>query len=777
MPVGIDRTFVYSVPPELADRTGPGARVEVPFRRRILSGVVVRTGAQPPAGSRVLPIRSALDPEPALPPALLELTRWIADYYVAPWGEVLRAALPQVVEPLRRRKRGGEEPPAPAEPSGTGSPTPPPAVRAPAAAPPVLTPEQAAAVEHIERRLAERAFRVVLLRGVTASGKTEVYLRAAETALRAGGQVLVLVPEIGLSVQLVDRFVERLGPLVAVLHSALTAAERRRQWEGVRAGEMPVVVGARSALFAPLVRPALIIVDEEHEGAYKQDEVPRYHARDAAVVRGQMSEALVVLGSATPSLESSYNAARGRYDLIRLEARVDARPLPQVTIADLRAFKEEEREKRRADREAAWTRRRRGEEEAPVPREEAFGGAPDSGAAPGSGAAPDSGAAPNSGAAPDSGAAPASHAAPGSGAASDSGAAPASHAAPGSGAGLAPAEPAPPAHVRNLSPLLTAALGRVIERREQAILLVYRRGHSSFVQCTDCGAVARCPSCSVALTYHAVGLVLRCHHCNLRTPAPDRCPSCDGARFWYGGVGTQRVEAEIRREFPGARLLRMDFDSTRRRGAHRAMIEAFASREADILLGTQMVAKGLDFPEVSLVGVVSADTLINLPDFRSGERSFQLLTQVAGRAGRGPIGGEVIIQTFVPDHPSVVAAATHDYESFYAAAIAERAELAYPPCGAMARFHVDGPEEEPVVKVADGVCAAIGAPGSDLTLLGPAPLPLRRLRGRERWHVTLLGRERRRVHAAARRAFERMAAAGLPARVRLQLDIDPVHLL
>jgi len=731
VPVGVDRTFVYAVPPELAARAGPGARVEVPFRRRFLSGVVVCTGARPPAASRVLPIRAALDAEPALTPVLLEFTRWIADYYVAPWGEVLRAALPQAVEPVRRRRRG-EEALSPAVPPTAEEPEPLSVAGGPAASPPVLTPEQARAVEHLARRLAERAFRVVLLRGVTASGKTEVYLRAAEIALRAGGQVLVLVPEIGLSVQLVDRFVERLGPLVAVLHSALTAAERRRQWEGVRAGEMPVVVGARSALFAPLVRPSLIIVDEEHEGAYKQDEVPRYHARDAAVVRGRMSEAVVVLGSATPSLESSYNAARGRYDLIKLDARVDARPLPQVTIADLRAFKEEERERRRRDREAAWARRRRGEVAAVAPE-------------------------------------PAAALEPAAGAEERA-------------AGAGPVSPAlsaaaPPAPVRNLSPLLCAALARVLERREQAILLVYRRGHSSFVQCTDCGAVARCPSCSVALTYHAVGLVLRCHHCNLRRPAPDRCPDCDGTRFWYGGVGTQRVEVEVRREFPGARLLRMDLDSTRRRGAHRAMIEAFAAREADILLGTQMVAKGLDFPEVSLVGVVSADTLINLPDFRSGERSYQLLTQVAGRAGRGPVGGEVIIQTFVPDHPSVAAAAAHDYEAFYAAAIAERVELAYPPCGAMARFHVDGPEEEPVVKVADSLCAAISAPASDLTLLGPAPLPLRRLRGRERWHVTLLGRDRRRVHTAARRALERMTTSGLPAQVRLQLDIDPVHLL
>ncbi len=705
VPVGVDRTFVYTVPPALIARARPGARVEVPLRRRIMPGVIVALAARAPAGSRLLPVRDVLDTEPALTTELLDFTRWVSSYYAAPWGEVLRAALPQAIQPLRRPRRR-EQPPAPSPPPE------PPAVSAPAPPPP-LTAEQARAVHQLERWLAEGTFRSVLLRGVTASGKTEVYLQATEIVLRRGGQVLVLVPEIGLSVQLVDRFVRRLGAEVAVLHSALTAAERRRQWERVRGGEVPVVIGARSAVFAPLARLALVIVDEEHEVAYKQDEVPRYHGRDVAVVRARMNRAMVLLGSATPSLESAFNAARGRYDLLTLDERVDGRPLPQVTIADMRALRAEEQAARDAARRAR--------------------------------SAPPSG---------------------GTATGRDE------HAAvcapPG---GRAPEIPL------SLSPLLRDALARVLSRGEQAILLVHRRGHSSFVQCTDCGAVARCPACAVALTYHAVGLLLRCHHCNLRRQAPDRCPSCDGARFWYGGVGTQRVEAELRREFAAARVLRMDFDSTRRRGSHRAIVEAFAAREADILLGTQMVAKGLDFPEVSLVGVVSADTLLNLPDFRSGERSFQLLTQVAGRAGRGSVRGEVIIQTYLPAHPSVVAAATHDYEAFYAAAIAERAELGYPPCGAMARFHLDGPEEETVVRAAEALGAALGSGAADLLVLGPAPLPLRRLRGRERWHVTLLGRERRRVHAEARRACKRLTAAGLPPRVRLQLDIDPIHLL
>ncbi len=683
--MGVDRTFVYRLPPELAGSLRPGTRVEVPFRRRFLHGVVVGAVTRAPAGT-LRSIRQVLDVEPALSDDLLAFTRWLANYYGAPWGEVLRAALPgSLVAPTGRRKTPASG--ADAAPSAAG---------AMSESPFDLSREQERALAHLESRIEAGAFRVVLVRGVTASGKTELYLQAAECALRMDGQVLVLVPEISLSVQLVDRFTSRLGERVAVLHSGLTDAERRRQWERVRSDRAPVVVGARSAIFAPLTRLRLIVVDEEHEAAYKQDEVPRYHARDSAIMRGRMQGAVVVLGSATPSLESTYNAGRGRYDEVRLEARVDGRRLPEVVIADLRLASSAE--------------------------------------------PPSPGAEPSS---------------------------------PGSEPARRPRRSVP---VTVLSPLLRQALAGVLDRKEQAILLVHRRGHSSFIQCTECGMVPRCPSCEVALTYHAVGYLLRCHHCNRREPAPSRCPKCDGTRFWYGGVGTQRVEAEVLREFPAARILRMDLDSTRRRGAHRQMIQAFAGGGADILVGTQMVAKGLDFPAVSLVGVVSADTVLNLPDFRAGERFFQLLAQAAGRAGRGRLEGQVIIQTYLAEHPAVAAAVTHDYAAFAAAALAERQEIGYPPYGVMARFHIDGPEEEPVVAVADRVQAAL-TPGSDILVLGPAPLPLPRLRGRLRWHLTLLGSRRVRVHGQARQALARVTRSGIPSRVRLQLDIDPLHLL
>ena len=700
VPVGVDRTFVYAVPPELAAHVFPGSRVEVAIRGRVLGGVVVGEAARAPRGSQVRPIRALLDQEPALPPDLLAFTRWLADYYAAPWGEVLRAALPGAVAPRKRDRPVPASAPSDAAPAvDTSAPDgqSESAFESTSASPPRLTDEQAAAVAHIESRIAAGAFRTLLLHGVTASGKTEVYLRAALAVLRAGGEALILVPEIGLSVQLLDRFQVRLGPRVAILHSSLTIAERRREWERVRAGKAPVVVGARSAIFAPLSRLKLVVVDEEHEAAYKQDEVPRYHARDAAVMRGRIASALVILGSATPSLESAHNAARGRYDLVRLASRVDGRLLPEVILADRRRPLEPDVTEKTPESAAAPEKRRASGRRTPV---------------------------------------------------------------------------APP----TISPLLCAALAETLAKNEQAILLVHRRGHSSFVQCTDCGAVVRCPHCAVALTYHSEGFLLRCHYCNLRRPAPEHCTDCEGTAFWYGGIGTQRVAGEIGREFPAARILRMDLDSTRTRGSHRTLIEAFASRAADILIGTQMVAKGLDFPGVSLVGVVSADTLLNLPDFRAGERAFQLLTQVAGRAGRGPSPGRVIIQTHLPEHPSVIAAAAHDYDAFYAAEIAGRAELGYPPLGMMARIHVDGPDETEVSRTADALRAALGG-AADLTVLGPAPLPLHRLRGRERWHLTLLGPSRARVHAEAKRITRQVRAAGMPRRVRIHLDLDPVHLM
>jgi primosomal protein N' (replication factor Y) len=480
------------------------------------------------------------------------------------------------------------------------------------------------------------------------------------------------------------------------------------------------------------------------------------------VQRARLNQALAVLGSATPSLESAHNAEVGRYERVRLRERVDARPLATIELADLRQLDDARRAELDAERRRRRDQKRRARLwERHARLERAFGRDP--------------GERPKSAMPLEE---PSTAGAPGSDATSGTDAARASAPTPTPTSDQAQ-RPAPP-EPDHVSPPLLAALEEVVTRDEQAILLVGRRGFSTFVQCTECGQVSRCPSCEVALVYHAAGHQVRCHHCGLRQKAAERCPLCDGSRFWHGGVGTQRVEAELRRRLPAARVLRMDLDTTRRAGSHRKIVGAFAAREADVLLGTQMVAKGLHFPEVTLVGVVSADSQLNLPDFRAGERTFQLLTQVAGRAGRGRAPGRVIIQTRIPDHPAIVAALAQDASVFYEQAIEERRELGYPPLGVMARFLIEGSYEEDVVQVGDRLVerlAAAGATSASLQVMGPAPLPLARLRRRHRWHVTVLGPSRPAVHAPAREALADAQVAGLPARVRLHLDIDPVHLL
>ena len=737
LPVGVDRTFAYGVPSELDAQVRLGVQVDVPFRRRKLRGVVVALDAVRPKGG-VRSISAVSDPDVALTPEMLEFTRWLADYYGAVWGEVARTALPTYLGRKARKKKTDVVEVASEVPE-------------PRAVAPDLTAEQTVAVDAIGARLDAAAFAVVALHGVTASGKTEVYMRAAERVLRSDeGQVLMLVPEISISVQLLDAFRARFGDGVSIFHSDLTEARRRDSWQGVRGGSCRILVGARSALFAPFQSLRLVVVDEEHEAAYKQSEQPRYHARDAAVMRARMNDAVCVLGSATPSLETAHNAAKGRYELVRMPSRVDGRRLATVEIADMRVWREERRaeiDARRRERRLVWQRERA---QRIMEGRQATIDAPK----------------------------------PSQSEASDA----------------SSTETRAPEEVDAVSPALMQALEGAMDRGEQAILLVGRRGHSTFSQCTGCGQAATCRLCDVSLVYHAVDRTLRCHHCGRCERAPERCPDCHGEEFWFGGVGTQRVEAELKRRIPAARVLRMDLDSTRQSGSHRKIVERFAGGDADVLLGTQMVAKGLHFPRVSLVGVVSADVQLNLPDFRAGERTFQLLTQVAGRAGRGDVPGRVVIQTYLPEHPAIQAAEAQDFDLFYEHELGERRELGYPPIGSMARFLIDGPAEDDVLAVADRLAARAFAasrrmttpapapplvgdgepehlPPPALTVIGPAPLPLARLRGRFRWHLTLLGGTRTGLQRLASAFLAEERSAGLPAKIRLYLDMDPIHLL
>lgn len=660
----LDRAFQYRVPPPLRELAAPGARVLVPLGTRRVEGYIVGLAGHP----RVWPVRDLAevrDRSLALEPDSLDLAVWLARRYLSPLSEALRCLAPP---PGGRRGRSpagraAPGPVAPAEPRlrpGSG---------------PNPTPSQEIVIKSIKEALAGSGPRCYLLHGITGSGKTEVYLQAISGFVEKGCQAVVLVPEISLTPQMLDRFRARFGHLVAVLHSRLSSRERYREWQRIRGGEAAVVVGARSAVFAPATSLGLLVIDEEHENTYKQQDNPRYHVREVALERARRAGAVVLMGSATPSVESYYRATQGEYGLLRLDSRVDGRQLPPVRIVDLR-------------------------------RESRGGG-------------------------------------------------------------------------RIFSRLLADKIRQRLGRGEQVILFLNRRGYATFVLCRECGLVLQCPRCSVSLTYHAAGRhLLSCHYCNYRRRAPEVCPRCESFEIGWYGLGTQRVEQEARALFAGARVLRLDVDSTTRRGSHEAILGAFCRGEADILIGTQMVAKGLDIPRVTLVGVISADTSLHLPDFRSAERTFQLLTQVAGRAGRGEIPGEVVVQTYNPGHYSLQAARGHDYLAFYRQEIALRRELAYPPFSHLVNLLVSNPAEERAREVAEKLASrlrVLAAPAGDTVgVLGPAPAPLFRLRGKYRWQTALKGPDGELLRQIAGTVKEEL---GPSAAACVSVDVDPISML
>ena len=740
LPLPLDRLFTYRLD---ADAPAPprGGRVVVEFRRRRLVGFAIETTAEEPEGVRLKPVERVLDTEPVISDTEWSLAEWMARYYVAPIGLVLRLFYPPGSTgeaedgdgpggaPRRRHvlpapEMGAEERAAIAstlarapqqrrvwsatleldepveqaalcealgvsagvvaalaarglvrvedrevvlDPYGAGG-------QLEVAAEGDPTPEQSAAIAEIRQALSGGGEQApFLLQGITGSGKTRVYVEAVAAALERGGKAIVLVPEIGLAAPTVARFRARFGDRVAVLHSGLSRGERTSAWNRVRSGAAPIVVGARSALFAPVGRADLVVVDEEHETAYKQDETPRYLARDVAVYRASLEGAVAVLGSATPSLESRSNAEAGKYRRLSLPARIAGRPLPTVEIVDLA----------------------------------------------------------------------------------------------GEGAVVAP----------GLSDVLVAAIADALESGDQALLFLNRRGFAAFLQCTDCGWVGPCPNCKISLTYHRGSPRLLCHYCDHREPVPDFCPACAGRRLDTRGIGTQQVETAVRTRFPDARIARMDLDTTGPKWSHARLYRAMQAREIDILVGTQMIAKGFDLPGVGLVGVVSADTALHFPDFRSTERTFQLLVQVAGRAGRGDRPGRVVFQTYLPEHFVLTAAAAHDYEAFYRREKPDRLGLGYPPATRLANVVASGKDaasvEEAMARVADHLRRR---EAGGLTVVGPAPCPLERLRGRWRHHVLLKAEVApildRTLHDLARREDALVGTAN-----RLEIDRDPMSLL
>ena len=688
--VALDREFDYRIPAELAGRVRVGSAVRVPFGRRHARGFVTALADRSDYPD-LKAIESAADGPPLFDERMLRLARWMADYYAAPFESALAAVLPAAVrregakfkEQLVARVAGGAGP-APEEESALARRSPrqaaawarlkelgeatvaalaaetgvsPEGVRRLAekgwvelakgvvrrnphermavlrtSAPP-LTEEQAAALAAVRAEMAAAKPGVALLHGVTGSGKTEVYLAAIQAALDAGQGAIALVPEIALTPQTMERFRGRFGETVAVLHSHLSDGERHDEWRRIAAGQARVVVGARSALFAPVRPLGLLVVDEEHEPAYKQDEAPRYNARDVAVMRGKLEGCAVVLGSATPSLESHRNAREGKYRLVRMARRVDGCVMPSVRVVDMRVE----------------------------------------------------------------------------------------------------AERAGTPHL--LSQDLIEAIRLRLSQGEQSMLFLNRRGFATAVMCPACGHVETCPHCSVKMTYHKHAELMLCHVCGEVRRVPSACgnAACGAPNVKMSGVGTQRVEAAVRKIFPGARVERMDSDTTGAKDAHAQILGKFRRGDIDVLVGTQMIAKGLDFPNVTLVGVVLADLSLQMPDFRAAERTFQLLTQVSGRAGRGDVPGEVLIQTYSPFHPAVQCARNADCDTFFDQEIEMRREMRYPPFTRLTTVLFKGRDEAAVEACAKDFAGQLKAQlPAGVRLSGPAPAPLAKAKGYHR---------------------------------------------
>jgi len=796
LPVPLDQPFTYSLPDTLRHRVRVGSRLIVPFGTRKLTGVILRCHDDPPGVATRDALR-LIDSEPVLSAELMALGRWIAGYYCSPLGDVLRAMLPlsseirrgkvwsltdsgrdaarqllldsspddPVLKILRmlekrplsasyltktmpladkairalERKRfivaeevqverdplrapserlrvelaGGAKGPEPKlnkperelraflelhpgshnlkeledavkhasaaarslarkgivslQPETV-------AMKAAIRARHELNPSQQAAFQQIHACVQAKRFHTFLLHGVTGSGKTEVYLTAIETALAEGRSALLMVPEIALTPQMAGQFFSRFGDRVAILHSAFTGVERTEQWRRIRSGVASVVVGTRSGVFAPVRNLGLIVVDEEHDGSYKQEENPRYNGRDVAIVRAQGAGACVILGSATPSLESRYNAEKGKYTLLELPGRIEARPMPHVQLIDMR-------------QEFLETR-----------KQETF------------------------------------------------------------------------------SRKLIEALGQRVESGEQTIVLLNRRGFSSFVACRACGERVQCINCSLTLTYHKRDRRLLCHYCGYAEKVPSQCPKCSSEHIYFLGIGSERVEEELHRAFPAARIARLDRDTVTGKRQYETILQDFREGNYDMLVGTQMIAKGHDIPNVTLVGVVAADMGLGMPDFRAAERTFQLLTQVAGRAGRGSLPGIVLVQTINPEHYAVRLAAAQDYQGFYEKELNFRRMMHYPPFAAMANVLVRSEKKEMAMRMSTELGFLLNPPPEKLRVMGPAEAPVPRLKNEYRYQFLIKAASRKALNELLQK-IRNFAIEHKWGATALVIDVDPLTLM
>ena len=729
----IHRELDYLVPEALSERVGVGSRVRVPFRERSALATVVAILGHSEA-ERLRPIEAVIGETPILSEELLELAKWISTYYCCPIEAVMRSLLPQVIrraevgwkkqlfvrpvrkiddqeiEKLRRRApRQAElleaisklEAPVRAADllrqtsldnqtlralvkRGLAELREEAVVRDPhgdeqfiATSNLELNAEQVLALKEITQALdSPESARPILLHGVTGSGKTEIYLQAIRAALERGRSAIVLVPEISLTPQTVERFKGRFAEAqdaVAVLHSHLSEGERHDEWHKIHSGRARIVIGPRSAVFAPLKNLGLIVVDEEHENTYKQEEAPRYHARDVAVVRARIEKCVAVLGSATPSLESYYNAARGKYRLATLTQRIDEKQMPLMRIVDLR----QERRKEKA--------------------------------------------------------------------------------------------------VAILSERLRAAIADRLEKSEQTILFLNRRGFSTSLLCSNCGEARNCPNCSVALTFHRHIARLSCHLCGHTAAVPKKCPACGQDALIYAGFGTEKVESTVAHIFPKATVRRMDADSMTRKEAYRETLRSFRTGKIDILVGTQMIAKGLHFPNVTLVGIINADLALHLPDFRAGERTFQLLTQVAGRAGRGETPGEVFVQTYTPFSPSIQFARHHDFAGYFQQELEFRERCDFPPFQHAILITVRSAHQARAKFSAETLARRLKETlGPEFILGDPAPAPLEKLQAQFRFHILIRGEAIMRLSRLVRETLDKLP---FPEDVTVTVDVDPYQLL
>ncbi len=666
VPLPVSGLFSYSLPPELEPKARPGVRVRVPFRNRELVGYVI--GKREMTGALALkPLMAILDDEPVIPASMLSLTKWISQKYGSSWGEAIENALPKWVKYGKQAER------ALAKEKEQE------AIEYEKRKELALSPDQQKAFDAICRSLGEESPKPILLYGVTGSGKSEIYIRAIREVLSRNKSAICLVPEIALTEQIRRFFLHHFGNQLEILHSKLSDSERFLAWKRLERGERRVVLGPRSAVFAPLPDLGLIVMDEEHEGSYKQETVPRYHAREVAACRCEQESALFVMGTATPSLESMYASEKNQIARIDLSTRIDQKAMPDVWIIDLKDTLS-------------------GKKKGAI-----------------------------------------------------------------------------------LSHPLSLEIEKNLKSGEGTMLLLNRRGFSTHIHCPRCGTVENCVSCQVSLTFHQEDGILLCHYCNYQKPVPEECSNCRTPLLRFAGFGTEKVESEVAVRWPQARIARMDADSVRKKGSHEAILKLFREQKIDILIGTQMIAKGFDFPHVTLVGVILADVGLMLPDFRSAERTFQLLTQVAGRAGRGSKPGRVLIQTFSPDHPSIRFARKHDFQSFYRDEIPARFEHRYPPYCQLINFIVRAREEKKAYLCArelrDLLKRELGERikvSGEIEVIGPAPLPFYRLRGHFRWHVMIKAPKET---ILSQTLWEALGKFKKPAGSAMAVDVDPVNIL